>query len=151
VTGANELLARIKTKFPGLELAEVQRPTRLWLQTGPEVFMELCQYLKGMGFDTVSSISGVDRRTNLEVVYMLWSTTLKVVALVKVPLPKDSNNIPSVTGLWSAANWHERETAEMFGITFDGHPDPRHILLTDDTEFHPMLKSFKYDNKEGLE
>jgi NADH-quinone oxidoreductase subunit C len=113
--------------------------------------MALCQYLKGMGFDTVSSISGVDMRTNLEVVYMLWSTSLKVVAIVKVPLPKDSNIVPSVTGLWGAANWHERETAEMFGITFDGHPDPRHILLTDDTEFFPMLKSFKYDNKEGLE
>ena len=94
--------------------------------------------------DYVSSISGVDRRTNFEVMYMLGSTTKKLILTLTVPLPKEPLSLPSVTGIWRAANWHEREIYDMFGIKFENHPDLRRILLTEEADFHPLRKNFKH-------
>jgi len=51
---------------------------------------------------------------------------------------------PSTTAVYRASQWHERECAEMFGITFEGHPDPRNILLPDDWVGHPMRKDYEF-------
>ncbi len=59
---------------------------------------------------------------------------------VKVHLEEHDAQMPTLTGVWPAANWYERETAELFGITFDGHPDPRPLLLPEDWEGTPPLR-----------
>jgi NADH-quinone oxidoreductase subunit C len=87
-------------------------------------------------------ISGVDQMDEgLEVVYMLKSLTLGHSAIVKTLLPLRDPVVDSATPLWAGADWLERETAEMFGITFRGHPDPRNLLLDEDMTIHPLLKA----------
>ena len=76
------------------------------------------------------------------VVYQLYSYQGQCRARVKVPVHENDLNIPSVTSLWQGANWLERETYDMFGIHFDGHPDLRRILMPDDFEGHPLRKDY---------
>ena len=62
--------------------------------------------------------------------------------IVKVDLPDDDLRLPTIVPVYAGANWHERETAEMFGITFDGHPDLRNLYLPGEFEGHPLRKDF---------
>ena len=78
-----------------------------------------------------------------QVVYHLWSHSKTPGLLrVKVEVPGESPSVPSVAGIWSTADWHERECRDLFGITFNGHPDMRPLLLTDDWEGHPLRKDY---------
>ena len=76
------------------------------------------------------------------VVYQLYSYQGQCRLRVKVPVHENDLSIPSVTGLWQGANWLERETYDMFGINFEGHPDLRRILMPDDFEGHPLRKDY---------
>jgi NADH-quinone oxidoreductase subunit C len=76
------------------------------------------------------------------VVYQLYSYQGQCRVRVKVPLHENDLSISSVTGLWRGANWLERETYDMFGIHFEGHPDLRRILMPDDFEGHPLRKDY---------
>jgi len=57
-------------------------------------------------------------------------------------------SIDSVVAVWPGASWHERETAEMFGITFTGHPDPRKLLLPENWSVYPLRKDFPLEGTE---
>ena len=59
--------------------------------------------------------------------------------------------LPTLTGLWPAADWHEREAAEMVGLTFSGHPDPRNLLLEEDLRIHPLRKAHPLQPAEILQ
>lgn len=76
------------------------------------------------------------------VVYQLYSYQGQCRLRVKVPVHENDLNTRSVTGLWQGANWLERETYDMFGINFEGHPDLRRILMPDDFEGHPLQKDY---------
>ncbi len=76
------------------------------------------------------------------VVYQLYSYQGQCRVRVKVPVHENDLSIPSATGLWRAANWLERETYDMFGIHFEGHPDLRRILMPDDFEGYPLRKDY---------
>jgi len=117
----------------------------------------VCRFLRDqLGFDLLSSISGVDMLDHLETVYHLWSTVRGQLLQVKVRLSLSLNTprgslpapqaglpeVDSVVSVWPTANWLERETYDMFGIKFAGHPDLRRMLLDDDFEGFPLLKSF---------
>jgi NADH-quinone oxidoreductase subunit C len=87
-------------------------------------------------------LSGVDwQEEGLEVVYHLWSFTKMHHLTVKTRLPRDDATLASVSALYPAADWHERETRDMFGIDFAGHPNLVPLLLPEDmTDHHPLLK-----------
>jgi NADH-quinone oxidoreductase subunit C len=89
----------------------------------------------------------VDYKKNLEVVYHVNSYRNHCIAQIRVEVPSDDPSIDTVSDIWGGANWHEREAMDMFGITFKGHPDPRRILLPEDADYHPLLKSFKISKK----
>ena len=63
---------------------------------------------------------------------------------IKALLPKSAASLPSATAVYRAAQWHERECMEMYGITFTGHPDPRNMLLPDDWVGYPMRKDYEF-------
>jgi NADH-quinone oxidoreductase subunit C len=95
-----------------------------------------------LAFDHLRFIAGVDQMDEgIEIVYSLWSYAKHHALFVKTTLPLTDPHVPSVSSLWAGADWHERETAEMFGVFFDGHPELKHLLLDDDMEIHPLLKA----------
>jgi len=86
-------------------------------------------------------LSGVDwQEEGLEVVYHLYSLSKKRGITVKTRVSYDDANVPSVASVYPAAEWHEREARDMFGINFTGHPDPRPLLLPDDMIDHFPLR-----------
>jgi NADH-quinone oxidoreductase subunit C len=94
--------------------------------------------------DFLSSVTATDwpgRDPRFWVVYELSSSDLHHRLRVKVGLPGDDLHVPSVTGLFPTADWHERETFDFYGVVFDGHPDLRRILLPDDWEGWPLRKT----------
>lgn len=111
--------------------------------------VEVCAELKSgvdTRFDFLSDICGADRgveeEPRFEVNYHLFSTIKHHRLRLKVLLNEDNAHVPTVTGVWRTANWHERETFDLFGIVFDGHPDLRRILLPDDWQGHALRKDF---------
>jgi NADH/F420H2 dehydrogenase subunit C len=103
----------------------------------------VCRFLRDqLGFDLLSCISGVDMLDHLETVYHLRSLTRGQLLQLKVRLDKEQPEVESVVSVWPTANWLERETYDMYGIRFVGHPDLRRMLLDDDFEGYPLLKSF---------
>jgi NADH-quinone oxidoreductase subunit C len=91
--------------------------------------------------DYLRCLSGVDYITELEVVYHLYSFSLKHTIAIKVRCPYSDPHVPTVSHIWKAANWHERETLEMYGIVFDGHPDLRPLLTEEGLGYYPLRKS----------
>ncbi len=95
-----------------------------------------------LGFHLLSSIAGLDMLDYRQVVYHLNNLEHRWLLEMKVRVP-ESNEIDSVIGVWSGADPLERETYDLFGIVFAGHPDLRRILLDDEFEGFPLLKSFR--------
>jgi NADH-quinone oxidoreductase subunit C len=109
----------------------------------------LCSHLKTAAetqFNFLADLCGVDRgveeEPRFEVNYHLFSITKHHRLRLKVVLNEDDAHVPTVTGVWRTANWHERETFDLFGVIFDGHPDLRRILLPDDWQGHALRKDF---------
>jgi NADH-quinone oxidoreductase subunit C len=109
----------------------------------------LCRYLKttaNFEFNLLADICGADRGPEedprFEVNYHLFSTTRFHRLRLKVLVGEEDSHVPTVTEVWRTANWHERETFDMFGVVFDGHPNLRRILLPDDWQGHALRKDF---------
>jgi NADH/F420H2 dehydrogenase subunit C len=103
----------------------------------------VCRFLRDqLGFDLLSCISGVDMLDHLETVYHVRSIVRGQLLQIKVRLDHEKPELDSVVSVWPTANWLERETYDLFGIKFAGHPDLRRMLLDDDFEGYPLLKSF---------
>lgn len=97
------------------------------------------------GYDLLLDVTAVDYAGGrpLEVIYQLWSIANKRALRLKVTLPLDALEVDSVTPIWNSADWLERETFDMFGIHFRGHPDLRRIMMPDNyAEGHPLRKDF---------
>lgn len=97
------------------------------------------------GFRYLIDVTAVDfhpRNPRFQVVYHLWCHERNALLRVKTWVEGDPPSVPSMTALWSTANWHERECFDLFGILFDGHPDLRRILLPQSWEGHPLRKDY---------
>lgn len=88
------------------------------------------------------NISGIDQETHLEAAFHLLSLSTKDNYTVKVKTDREQPAIPSVTPIWSTANWNEREIYDLLGIDFPGHPDLRRIMMPDDWVGHPLRKDY---------
>lgn len=105
--------------------------------------LEECQKLRA-DYDYLPFITAVDYpdKNIIEMVYYLQSTATNNVLILKVELPRAKAEVKSVVSVWPAADWHEREVFDLFGVKFIGHPDLRRILLTPDWVGHPLLKDY---------
>ena len=111
----------------------------------PEKIVEICRFLKsepGLEFNYLASLTAVDYPHGFEVVYHLYSISKKAYVTLKVKSGKDAPCVPSVTSVWLAADWQEREVYDMFGINFSGHPDMRRILMDQDWQGYPLRKDY---------
>jgi NADH-quinone oxidoreductase subunit C len=118
--------------------------------------LEVATHLRdtaGARFDYCSDVTAVDWPTRagerFDVVYCLYSTTLRARVRVKVRVA-DGDAVPSVSGVWAAANWLEREAFDMFGIRFAGHPDLRRILMPDEWQGYPQRKDYPLEGPGEL-
>ncbi|MEW5803685.1 MAG: NADH-quinone oxidoreductase subunit C [bacterium] len=125
----------------------INKELAIWVSA--ENLLEVCTFLKEseLAFNHPRCLCGVDRGECLEIVYHLCSITRKHKITVKVKIPREKPKVPSLYPVFKGADWHERETAEMLGITFTGHPDPRHLLLREDFEGFPLRKDFLLSNQ----
>jgi len=109
--------------------------------------VEICTALKEtLGFSYLVDLAGVDRFTEdaprYEVYYCFVNIHAKKRIRLKVSLDEDDAVLPSITRLFKAADWNERECYDMLGIQFEGHPDLRRMYMPEDFEFHPQRKEF---------
>jgi len=112
-----------------------------------EAIVDTCKFLKEQqGFDLLADLCGADRGPEEEerfvVNYHLFSTKHYNRLRLKVRVSEDDAKIPSVTSVWRTADWHERETYDLFGVTFENHPDLRRILLPSDFDGHALRKDY---------
>jgi NADH-quinone oxidoreductase subunit C len=91
-------------------------------------------------FDWLSAYDDVD--AGLAVVVHAWSVGRREPVMLRTRVPRDGGRLPTLTGVWAGAGWHERETYEMFGISFDGHPNLTPLLLPEGFEGNPLRKEF---------
>ena len=92
--------------------------------------------------DLYSVNAGVDTGAELRSVTFVRGTATKVTVMIRTVCTELDPHVPTLAGVWTGANWCERETYDMFGIEFDGHPDLRRIFLEESFPGHPLRKSF---------
>jgi NADH-quinone oxidoreductase subunit C len=138
-----------------------------WIEVAPDAIVSVARTLKedpAFAFDHLCDLCGVDYlepdaklagkfpfEPHVEVVYHLHSIKLghRLVVKVKVPrwmndVPGELPEVPSVSGVWAIADWHEREAYDLMGINFIGHPNLVRILCVEDWEGHPLRKDYEF-------
>ena len=91
-----------------------------------------------------------EKTHRFEVVYHLYSISHNHRVRIKVPLEEDDTTVDSATGLWPIADWFEREVWDMFGITFQGHPNLKRLLMYEEFEGHPLKKDYPKNKRHPL-
>lgn len=110
-------------------------------------FLQVCRDDERLRFEILADLSATDpaiEDENLWINVALLSVEHRHRLAIKCVLPKAALSMPTTTPVYRASQWHERECAEMFGITFEGHPDPRNILLADDWVGYPLRKDYEF-------
>jgi NADH-quinone oxidoreductase subunit C len=114
------------------------------------------RHLKGCGrcrFDMITFICGVDwpDDNEIEIVAHFYSVRRQHKINMKIRVPREDGRVPTLTGVWRGADWHERETAELYGVIFEGHPHLVKLLLPEAFEGYPMRKDFLLMTREAKE
>lgn len=116
---------------------------------------DICAFLRDdevTAFEMLTDLTGVDylgiKEPRFEVVYHLYSLSKNHRLRLKVELGEEDPRLPSVLGVWKAANWMEREAFDLYGIVFEGHPDLRRILLYPEFVGHPLRKDYDIEHRQ---
>jgi NADH-quinone oxidoreductase subunit C len=140
------VLDELKGTFGASILEVTEHVGDVFVLVSRDAIIPLLTHLKDTHrFIYLSDLFGVDRFTaddRFEVVYNLVSLATGTRLFVKTRVPEDEPVLPTAVGIWSGANWNEREVYDMFGVRFDGHPDPRRIFMPEDFEYFPLRKEF---------
>lgn len=161
------IIAALDAKFGSKIVSKNETAIDPFVVVAPADLLAVASFLKSepdLKFDILSCISGVDYlepdpkkaakagfEPHTEVVYHLQSFTHRHRIVVKLTLPRWKNDkpgelpeVPSVSGIWPAADWHEREVYDLSGVWFTGHPDLRRILLSEDWVGYPLRKDYEF-------
>ena len=144
-TGGHRLTARraVRRRPAGREASRSLRPS--WRAVAGAGLKDVARRLKAdpeVGYETLNFVAGVDRVEHLESVYHVYSWKTNTYLELHVEVPRDKAELDTVSDVWPAADWHEREAWDMVGIRYIGHPDLRRILLKDDFVGHPLRKDY---------
>jgi NADH:ubiquinone oxidoreductase subunit C len=153
LTREEELVSQLKSQFPeAIKEAKIDRAHRITIVFEKDHLLDIATFMRDkLSFDHVKGVAGVDFPTHkkIEALYFVGSYSRPeiqdFIVILKAELPRDNPAIASVVTVWQSAHYHERETFEMFGIQFEGHPDLRKLLTLDNWEGPPpMLKDVKF-------
>jgi NADH-quinone oxidoreductase subunit C len=145
----SQIIAALQREHPEWVVEIVEALGEVTAFVPREHIVAACSSLKTSAegqFDFLADLCGVDRgveeEPRFEVNYHLFSTKKYHRVRLKVLVNEQDAHVPTVTGVWRTANWHERETFDLIGVVFDGHPDLRRILLPEDWQGHALRKDF---------
>ena len=142
---AQQMVEALKQKFGEAVIGTKDHLGEHTISVKLESLKQLLKYCRDeMSFDYLVDISSVDHfetEPRFEMVYELYGYGHHQHLRVKSPVSEDAS-VPTVSDIWPTANWHEREVYDMMGITFDGHPDLRRILMWEGYPFYPLRKDF---------
>ena len=137
---------QLKEQDPDLQIEKVTVGSDEAVLVSREQIVAIARRLKNeFGFLQLMDAFGTDRmekRDRFEITYNIRNHQTQQRVFLKVRCDERDAHVPSLTSVWDGANWHEREAYDMFGVTFDGHPDMRRMYMPDDFEFHPLRKDF---------
>ena len=144
------IVKTLQEQFQGT-LDEFRDEAHVFLQTD-QIVPALTLLRDKYEFELLSAMTATDywpqQIPRFHVIYQLSSIAKNLTLQLRVPVNGDSPRLPTATGVYDVANWRERELLDMFGIEFDGHPDPRRILTPDGMEGHPLRKDFPLGYEE---
>jgi NADH-quinone oxidoreductase subunit C len=127
--------------FPREDLVRVSVPR--------DSILPFCKFLRDeLHCEHLNLVSALDWPENFECVYHITSYLEEYMVELHVKIPKDDPKIASLSEVWRGADFPEREAYDMMGITFEGHPDHRRILLPDDVDYYPLRKDFEGQTDE---
>ncbi|MCX6905052.1 MAG: NADH-quinone oxidoreductase subunit C [Verrucomicrobia bacterium] len=149
---AQELAQQIKSQFGEAISEPVEFRGEITLQLAQaERIAEVCAFAKQtLGFDfllDITSIDNVGEEPRWTMVYELYGLAHRCHLRLKTSVSEEKSELPTVTSVWQAADWHEREIFDMMGIRFRGHPDLRRILMWEGYPYHPLRKDFPLAGK----
>ena len=138
---------KLKAKNEALVVSVIEGHGEVTVVVPRDAIVDACRFLKEEhGFDLLADLCGCDRgpedNPRFEVNYHLFSTKHFNRLRLKVLLSEDEIHVHTVTHIWRTADWHERETYDLVGIIFDGHPDLRRIQLPSDFDGHALRKDY---------
>jgi NADH-quinone oxidoreductase subunit C len=142
----SEISNRLKQKFADLPLEWVEPENGdRYLFVSNDKNDQVLQHLRDdaeLSFDYLMSVSAFDAKEHIEVTYHLYSYKYRHTFVVKVKVPRENGKLKTAYNLWGAADFQEREVFDHFGITFEGHPNMKRILLPDDWVGYPLRKDY---------
>lgn len=142
----DEIAGELARDFAGaLDDVRVQEPDTVVARVARDKLKDVAGRLKAhpeLAYETLNWIAGVDLGAQLESVYHVYSWRTNTWIELHVAVPRAKAEVDTVTDVWPAADWHERESWDMVGIRYLGHPDLRRILLKDDFIGHPLRKDY---------
>ena len=142
------VLEKLKEHFPSTIEVEEEFRGDLSVRVKKDQIVGVSEYLRNdpeLRYDLIVDVCGVDMyrpEARFEVVYHLYSLQNKEYLRLKVEVDESDPVVDTVSHIWPGANWHERETFDMYGITFRGHPDLRRMYMPEDYEYYPLRKDF---------
>lgn len=143
----NRAVVKLKEKFAASIIDIVEFRGEVTVTVKREDIIQVLSFLKqSLQFNLLTDVTAVDymgkKEDRFMMVYQLYSIPNKDRLRIKAQVPEADCRIQSATQVWQTANWLEREVYDLFGITFDNHPDLRRILMTPDWEGHPLRKDY---------
>ncbi len=143
----NRAVIKLKEKFAASIVDVVEFRGEVTVTVKKDSIIDVLMFLKqSLQYNLLTDLTAVDylgkKEERFMMVYQLYSIPNKDRLRIKTPVNEIDCRIPTATQVWETANWLEREVYDLFGITFDKHPDLRRILMTDDWVGHPLRKDY---------
>jgi NADH-quinone oxidoreductase subunit C len=142
----SELLNIIEEEFGDFILESSDEGFDPYIVVEPDALRDISFFLRDderMKFDFLRTLVGMDKIDFIESLFVLFSYTHRHQIIVKVEANHKNPEVDTVSDIWKAANWYERESYDLVGITYKGHPDLRRLMMPQDWVGHPLLKDYK--------